>query len=362
MAAAALQRKTNAKVRTMRSPCSLRSAAATAALYLACGAAATQQPSPNAAPLYRRAFVEMDRALQSKTGDPVDYPEFDLADVATFRSAPWPELIEKTAVARTLFAQAAVHERCVFDEPSSETLIRDEITDRRRDFLTARTFIIAHAFSVVTARPDAAIADAETLLAAAQHVEQQGSVFSMLMASNLAGGALLICEAVLNLRGASELQLASLRRALKAVEARQRGCSPRRLADLAVADARILLTALNEPAMKNTAAIQAARARAIEMIDAFVEPLRTARAGDADKLRAATEAASTALKAKFDNKRATDILQDGVGEALAAAMATMVAPNSMGLFQAWEEHHQQLDRVASALRARCGVEDASKQR
>ena len=341
----------------------LRCATATATLYLVCGAAATQQRSPDAAPLYRRAFAEMDRALQQETDNPVAYPKVDPPDVAAFRAAPWPALLRKTAVARALFAQAAGHQRCAFDKARDEKGIEDEVTEHFGDFLTAQTFIVAHAFSVVSERPDAALADAEALLAAAQHLEQQDGLFAVMVANNLAGGGLLICEAMLNVSGDLAPRSAILRRALKAVEARRNQASnPRRLADRAVKDARGLLAALDNPEAKNAPAIQAARARAIEMIDALVEPLRTARAGDADKLRAATDAGVASLKAQLDSKRTAEILEEGVGEALAAALATMVAPNSVGLFQAWEKHRRQLDRVAAALRDRCATESASKQR
>lgn len=347
----------------MTSSACLRRAVATAALYLCCGATAAQQRLPDAAPLYRRAFEEMDRALQQESGDPVAYPEVDPTDEAAFRAAPWPALLRKTAVARALFAQAAGHQRCAFDKARDEAGVGGEVTERYGDFRTAQTFVVAHALSVVGERPDAALADAEALLAAAQHLEQQGGVLSTLFAINLAGGGLLICEAMLNVSGDLAPRPSILRRALKAVEARRdQAADPRRLADRAVKDARGLLAALDIPEAENAPAIQAARARAIEMIDALVEPLRTARAGDAEKLRAATDEGVANLKAKLGSKQTAAILKEGVGEALAAAIATMVAPNSIGLFQAWEKHRRRLDRVAAALRGRCDAKPASKQR
>ena len=341
----------------------LRCAITAAALYSVCGAATTQQPTPDAASLYRSAFEEMNRALQIKSDDPVDYPEVDPPDIGTFRAAPWPALLRQTAVARALFAQAAAHQRCAFDKARGETGIEDEVTEHFGDFNTVRAFVVAHAFSVVTDRPDAALADAEALLAAAQHLEQQGGLFSIMMANNLAGGGLLICEAMLGVTGDLAPRPAILRRALKAVQARRDQASdPRRIADRAVKNARVLLATLASPKAKNILAIQAARARAIEMVDALVEPLRTARAGDADKLRKATEIDVANLRAKLNSKRTAEILEEGVGEALAAALATMVAPDSVKLFQAWEKHRRQLDRIAAALRGRCDTKSASKQR
>ncbi len=78
-----------------------------AALLAACAAAPAQQSPPDAAPIYRRAFAEMTKALRDDTDDPVDWPRVQTPSIAAYRAARWPERLRATAVARALFTQAA---------------------------------------------------------------------------------------------------------------------------------------------------------------------------------------------------------------------------------------------------------------
>ena len=64
-----------------------------AALLAACAAAPAQQSPPDAAPIYRRAFGEMTKALRDDTDDPVDWPRVETPSIAAYRAAPWPELL-----------------------------------------------------------------------------------------------------------------------------------------------------------------------------------------------------------------------------------------------------------------------------
>lgn len=337
-------------------------AAHAAALCIACTVATTQEPLPeataqetalNAATVYRRAFAEMSRVLREDSDDPVDYPWVDEPSVEAYAEAPWPKLLEETAVARSLFAQAGSIERCRFDKPTGEGPLGDEVQERISDLVTMRTFVLAHAFRAVETQPGTALADLEALFACACHLEQQDVLFASLMAMNMAGSALTLCDAMLAVRGEHAAEASVLRRALAALEARTRGRSgPKQLAERAVADARKLLALASEEENKNVEAFRAAQARAIELIEELVRPLREATVGDSEKVLKATEAAVTELKEKYDPKQKEKLLESGSGEALAALLATLVAPNASGLFQQWEEHGEALAKTTKALRAR----------
>jgi len=227
------------------------------------------------------------------------------------------------------------------------------VQERVSDLVTMRTFVLAHAFGAVEQQSGAALADVEALFACARHLEQQDVLFASMMALDMAGSALTLCDAMLAVRGERAAGAAVLRRALAAVEARTRGRSgPKQLAERAVADARKLLALANEKESENVEALRAAQTRAIELLEELVRPLREATAGDSEKVLTETEAAVTKLKEKYDPKQQKKLLESGSGEALAALLATLVAPNASGLFQQWEEHGAALAKTTKALQAR----------
>lgn len=324
-----------------------------AALCLACSVATAQEASPDAAPIYRRAFAELSRVLRSDSEDPVEYPWVDEPSADAYSEAPWPTLLRETAVARSLFAQAGGIEPCHFDKPAGELALGDEVQDRVSDFTTIQTFVLAHAFRVVETQPGTALADLEALCACARHLEQQGGLHASLIAMSYTGSALKICDAMLAVRGEHAPEASILRRALAAVEARARGRStPKQLAERAVADARSLLALMNEEEVKNAEAIRAAQTRAVAMLEELVRPLREGAVGDGEKVDKAALAAIAALKEKFDPKQQQKLLESGSGEALAALLALLVAPNASVLFHQWEEQGEALAKTTKALRAR----------
>ena len=324
-----------------------------ALLSLLVGSVTAQAKDLNAADVYRKAFAEMSRVLRSDADDPVDYPWVDEPSVDAYAEAPWPKLLEETAVARSLFAQAGSIERCRFDKPTSEGPLGDEVQERTSDLVTMRTFVLAHAFRVVEMQPGAALADLEALFASARHLEQQDSLFAQLLAMDMARSALRICDAMLAVREEHAAGATVLRRALAAVEAHARKRSgPKRLAELSVADARKLLSLAYEEEVKDREAFRAAQTRAIALIEELVRPMSEATVGDGEKVDLAATAAIHALKKKFDPKQQMQLLESGSGEALAALLATLVAPNASGLFRQWEEHGEALEKATKALRAR----------
>lgn len=327
-----------------------------AALLAACAAAPAQQSPPDAAPLYRRAFAEMTKALRDDTDDPVDWPRVETPSIAAYRAAPWPELLRATAVARALFTQAASTRRCSFDRPTGAGVLRDEVQDRVSDFVTMGTFLSAHAWSVLETQPGAALADLEALLSCARHLESQESLWSALMAASQADSALALAEALLSVRGEAAAKPPILRRALAAVEARARSrANPSQLADRSIEDARAMLALQQEDGAQNAAAITAAKDRAIEMLQELLAPMRAAKAGDVEKVRVATERLVAELKSKYDGKKASEVAANGVGEALAAVLATLVAPNAAGLLQQWDDEGARLEELIATLRSRCGL-------
>ena len=333
-----------------RSRCLLGALAAT----LACVAPAhAQEPSPNAASIYRRAFAELHESLRLDTEDPVDYPWVDEPSAAIFSTAPWPELVERTAVARTLFAQASAVSGCAFDEPTGELGLADEVQERVADFRALQTFVVAHAFTVVGRQPEVAVADVEALFACARHLEQQPGLFAALLATDFADGAARVCDALVAARGEPATRHAILQRALAALAARERTRSGLpKLAARAITDADKLLSLLVEPDTLNGAAIRAAKTRARELVRELVKPLRTAKAGAGDELKKATEAQLEQLKARYRGQNTNEVLASGAGEALAAVLASLVAPNSAALFDQWERHGARLRALEGSLRRR----------
>ncbi|MGC6489373.1 MAG: hypothetical protein ACON4Z_17130, partial [Planctomycetota bacterium] len=55
---------------------------------------------------------------------------------------------------------------------------------------------------------------------------------------------------------------------------------------------------------------------------------------------------------KYDPKQQKKLLESGSGEALAALLATLVAPDAARLFDQWEQHGAALEQTAQALRDR----------
>ena len=317
------------------------------------GSVTAQEKEVNAADVYRRAFAEMSRVLRSDADDPVDYPWVDVPRAEAYAEAPWPKLLEETAVARSLFAQAGSIERCRFDKPTGDGPLGDEVQERQSDLVTMRTFVLAHAFRVVEMQPGAALADLEALFASARHLEQQGSLFAQLVAMDMARSALRICDAMLAVREEHAARATVLRRAIAAVEAHARRRSgPKRLAELSVADARKLLSLAYEEEAKDREAFRAAQTRAIALIEELVRPMSKATVGDGEKVDLAATAAINALKKQFDPEQHMKLLESGSGDALAALLATLVAPNASGLFRQWEEHGEALEKATKALRAR----------
>ena len=317
------------------------------------GSVTAQEKEVNAADVYRRAFAEMSRVLRSDADDPVDYPWVDVPRAEAYAEAPWPKLLEETAVARSLFAQAGSIERCRFDKPTSEGPLGDEVQERTSDLVTMRTFVLAHAFRVVEMQPGAALADLEALFASARHLEQQDSLFAQLLAMDMARSALRICDAMLAVREEHAARATVLRRAIAAVEAHARRRSgAKRLAELSVADARKLLSLAYEEEAKDREAFRAAQTRAIALIEELVRPMSKATVGDGEKVDLAATAAINALKKQFDPEQHMKLLESGSGDALAALLATLVAPNASGLFRQWEEHGEALEKATKALRAR----------
>ena len=322
-----------------------------------------QDASPDAAPVYRQAFAEMTKVLREDTDYPVDWPEVRAPSTAAYRVAPWPELLQATAVARALFAQAAGTRRCSFDQPTGARVLGDEVQDRAADFGTMGKFLSAHAWSVLETQPGAALADVEAMLSCARHLEAQKSLWSALIAANQADSALTLAEALLSVRGEAAAKPPILRRALAAVEARARSrANPSQLADRLIEDARAMLALQQEDGTQNAAAITAAKDRAIEMLQGLLAPMRAANAGDVEKVRVASERLISKLKAKYDGKKASEVAATGVGEALAAVLATLVAPNSVGLLKLWDDEGARLAKVIAALRNRCGATAADKKR
>ena len=335
----------------------------TAAACLLQALSTAQDARPDAAPIYRQAFAEMTKVLREDTDDPVDWPEVRAPSTAAYRVAPWPELLRATAVARALFAQAASTERCSFDQPTGKGVLDDEVQDRNPDFSTMGKFLSAHAWSVLETQPGAALADVEAMLSCARHLEAQETLWSALIAASQADSALALAEALLSVQGDAAVKPPILRRALAAVEARARSrANPSQLADRSIADANAMLALQQEDGSQNAAAITAARGRAIEMLQELLAPMRAAKAGDVEEVRVATERLISKLKAKYDGKKASEVAATGVGEALAAFLATLVAPNSAGLLKVWDDEGARLAKVTKALRDRCGATPADKLR
>lgn len=328
-----------------------------AAALLAAGAVApAQQTPPDAAPIYRRAFAEMSKALRDDSDDSVDWPRVETPSIAAYRAAPWPELLRTTAVARALFTQAASMKRCSFDQPTGASVLGDEVQDRVSDFVTMGTFLTAHAWSVLETQPGAVLADLEALLSCARHLEAQQSLWSALMAANQADSALALTEALLSVQGEAAPRPSILRRALAAVAARARSrANPSQLADRSIEDARAMLALQQEDGAPNAAAITAAKDRAMEMLQGLLAPMRAAKAGDVEKVRVATERLISELKSEFDGKKASEVAATGVGEALAAVLATLVAPNSVGLLKMWDDEGARLEELIATLRGRCDL-------
>lgn len=324
-------------------------------------AATAQRPSPNAAIIYRKAFAEMAKVLRTHTDDPISYPSVRNPNTAAYRQAPWPLLLQQTAVARSLFMQAASTALCKFDkpnfdQPNGKLPLKDEVQARVSNFVTMRALLVGHAWSVLETQPGAALADVEALFACARHLEIQNGLWGSILATNLADEALLLCDSLPTTSSDGSSKEPLLRRALQAVQKRdQSRATPQQLADYLLADARATLAMMKQPKGENATAIAAVQGRALELVDKVLMPLRYAKAGDLQKVREGNQTAVIALKQKFDKRKSTAIIKSGSGEALAALMASMVVPNSTSLFQAWENQGSRLVEVEARLRQRLGA-------
>ena len=302
-----------------------------------------QETQPNAADLYRRAITEIDSALRLNTDQPVDWPLASEPNGDNYSNAPWPELFEKTAVARSLFTQATSIKRCAF---SSEHAV-----DQYQSINLITRFVVGHAMHVLDKQPSESLAAAVALLAYSDHLEAQSNLFPSIFAVNHAEQGLRLFEAALDRHKANTIGQRDLRRVLAALESRQRTrATPSDPADQSIADARRLLKASIDEAATNTKALAEARGRALELVAEVVKPLQTAKLGDIEKVRTETNKSIKEIKAKYGKKRMQAMLESGTGEALAAVLATMVMPNPVGLLTIWEEHGEQLAKTEDLLR------------
>ncbi|MFN3243388.1 MAG: hypothetical protein ACE37K_17935 [Planctomycetota bacterium] len=261
----------------------------------------------------------------------------------------WQQILSKTAVARGLFAQATTLPHCEFAAPDGRR--GDEVRERVAAFARMRTLLQANAWANLAARPEVTLADCMTMLAHAAHLDAQGHLFPSMYAMAFAGDALEIATVTLDRHRDRGLPRKTLERLVEAI--RRRGArrpGPPRFADLSMADWRATLDSTIEDADQNQPALRAAKARALEMLGDFIEPMRTAGADDQQRVRRATRSYMASLKARFGKARVTNVIESGSGEALAAALATMVAHDPAGIMKEWTEEHAQLAALESGVR------------
>lgn len=113
----------------------------------------------NAVDLYHLAIIEARRALGVPDGQMLNLPH----EVAlnSYQDKFWVSCTEKSAVARSLFAQASQGRNCTFKGLGEGRTQLDELSPV---LMQLRTLVFAHAAQNIKARPSAALSDAFCLL------------------------------------------------------------------------------------------------------------------------------------------------------------------------------------------------------
>ena len=238
---------------------------------VACAGLPAQAKLPNAAELYSKAYAELQKELRLGTAEAADYPLVEEPDPAAFRRAPWPALLAKTAVARSLFEQAAASERCVL--PTKPGALVDTMVQMG----TMQRFVVAHAYSELKVLPDQTVADTVALLGHARHLSSQRRLLYSALALNFATTTLELCEATLRMHTNPPLPARSLRRLRKAVDRyKERSADLAELADQQCDRAREDLDAALAAAELDSGAVAEAKLRARKLVADYYRLLRKA--------------------------------------------------------------------------------------
>lgn len=331
--------------------------AAAFSLPLLCSIALRAQRSPpNAADLYSKAYAELQKELRLGTAEAADYPLVEAPDPAAFRRAPWPALLAKTAVARSLFEQAAASERCVL--PTKPGALVDTVVQMG----TMQRFVVAHAYSEMKVLPDQTVADTVALLGHARHLSSQRRLLYSALALNFATKTLALCEATLRANTNPPLPARALRRLRRAVDRYKERCADlAALADQQRERAREDLDAALAAAELGPETATEAKRRTLELVADFYGLLRNARGSKPQDLAQLEAAFAAKLKKQSGGERLLRLLDGDKAEALASALASLVCSSSVELFTTWSEHAAQLDRVEALLKARMKTGAADEQ-
>ncbi|MFK7741010.1 MAG: hypothetical protein AB8H80_11875 [Planctomycetota bacterium] len=314
-----------------------------------CFAIGQTQP-PDAAPLYRQAIAEMKAALGDIDGWGPDLPMIDDNPKAEYLTEEWVTLVDKSATARMLFEQATRRKSCRFDAKSASK--QGEILDSLTAMTSLRELVAADAWQRLKKQPETTLRICEHLIDHAGHLGQDSSLWGTQLRFAVADSSILLWQAVLaGDRGAS-LGRTNLERALATIDRhRARRPTTAALAERCLADARMLLEITISEIKPERAAVTAAKERVLELVGELLAPLRTAAPIDVATLKKRTNERIGRWKAKLAGVGLPTILTNEVGETLAIAIATLIAPDVVGVVEAQQQCARKIDAVRQQLRA-----------
>lgn len=303
---------------------------------------------PNAAKIYDRAFQELRRAFRvANVEQPwLPFNEHDEPAQIYYTNHGWPALVKTSALARNLFEQATAIRFCSFAEKGQR--YAEDFPETVARFSDLRALVVADAWQQLHKRPAASLRASQLLLAHARHLGDDAFVLGSLLRIAVENDALSLVNSVLEVHQGKALPRAALTAAITAIDA-QTESSPTGalLAKKLKGEARHFLTMRIASGGENVAALAVVTERVIELIGEVVDPIASVKPQDLGAFRKASEARLQALKAKVGKGKLRNVLETGVGELLATAMACKLVTDPVGLI---DEVYTQNKRRAETRR------------
>ena len=311
---------------------------------------------PNAADVYllaieelRKALHDPAKALSDPSGDFWGLPIEAKAQIEDPSNQLWRDAVTKSAVAITLFAQAAQISRCAFDRYPKE--LATGLTRQLTDFGIMLKVVTAHGWQQSKRVPASAVMTGLQMLRYADHCAQDRSLLGVAVGLHAEERATGLLEAAASELAKQEQARVNADRFLKQLDAYlSRRLSHAVIADIAEHDfAFHLENGLSEGARKNPSLSRAVKRAKVIMRELF-EPLRRRPAMPLADFRVRWSKRVDSLREISKGEKMDDLLVTGSGEPLAAVLVLVACVPPSQLLEMCHANKVVLEACARDLR------------
>lgn len=312
--------------------------------------------SPNAADVYllaieelRKALHDPAKALSDPSGDFWGLPIEAKAQIEDPSNQLWRAAVTKSAIAITLFGQAAQISRCEFDRYPKE--LATGLTRQLTDFGIMLKVVTAHGWQQSKRVPASAVMTGLQMLRYADHCAQDRSLLGVAVGLHAEERATGLLEAAASELAKQEQARVNPDRFLKQLD----GYLSRRLSHAVIADiaehdfAFHLENGLGEGARKNPALSRAVKRAKVIMRELF-EPLRQSPAMPLAAFRVRWSKRVDSLREISKGEKMDDLLATGSGEPLAAVLVLVACVPPSELLEMCHANKVVLEACARDLR------------